>query len=234
MSYILDALKKADQERTAGNVPDLETVHGHEPATRKSSRWPWILAVLFLFNAVAVTLLAIRYNSGTGGDTVAHHVAPEERGSAMPNAGHLRPPGATAGTGPVVRKAPPATVRTASQPQEHGEVAVARPASPPPVPPSLPAAAATPPPSPETAPAHPRVTASIPEWDELPLDYRSGLSMPRIDVHVYDTDPQNRFILADMQKYREGDRLPNGAILEKILPDGIQLSYQGRTFHYGK
>ena len=30
MSYILDALKKADQERTLGEVPDLEAAHWGE------------------------------------------------------------------------------------------------------------------------------------------------------------------------------------------------------------
>ena len=58
--------------------------------------------------------------------------------------------------------------------------------------------------------------------------------MPRMDVHVYDSDPRRRFVLIDLQKFREGDRLSNGAVLEEILPDGIVLSYQGRRFHYGK
>jgi general secretion pathway protein B len=237
MSYILDALKKADQERIAGSVPDLETMHRHEPATRKSSRWLWILAVLFLFNAVAVTLFAIRYNPGAGKETVVGRTAPDERGSALPNTPHLRPSAPTAGAGTVIRKAPPTVPGTASQPREQGRVAMAgRQASSPPIPPSISAAAASSPPSQGMAPAHSPApaTARIPEWDELPVDFRSGFTMPRIDVHVYDTNPQNRFILADMRKYHEGDRLQNGVILEKILPDGLQLSYQGRTFHYNK
>lgn len=242
MSYILDALKKADQERIAGNVPDLETMHRHEPVTRKSSRWLWILAVLFLFNAAAVTLFAIRYNPGAGKDTVVSHAAPDEPGSALPNAPHLRPPAPTAGAGTVVRKAPPTVARTASQSRgtasqsrEQGRVEMAeRQVSSPAVPPSIPVAAATSPPSHGLAPVHSPATARIPEWDELPVDFRSGFTMPRIDVHVYDTNPQNRFILADMRKYHEGDRLQNGVILQKILPDGLQLSYQGRTFHYNK
>jgi general secretion pathway protein B len=249
MSYILEALKKADQERTAGNVPDLETVHWHEPGTRKSYRWLWILAALFILNGAAVTLLAIRWHAGSGEDAVGNRVARDERGSAMPNVARVRPPAATADAGPVARSAPPKVTRTAPQPRGEGRVVMARTALPPAqapasressvapqvaVPPPMPAAAATAPSRPAIAPAQPVATARIPEWDELPLDFRSSLTMPRVDVHVYDTNPQNRFILADMQKYREGDRLPNGATLEKILPDGIQLSYQGRSFHYSK
>ena len=74
----------------------------------------------------------------------------------------------------------------------------------------------------------------LPEWDDLSLDFRSGFSMPHMDVHVYDTDPSRRFVLVNLQKFREGDRLPNGAVIEKILPDGMQLSYQGTRFHYAK
>jgi general secretion pathway protein B len=53
-------------------------------------------------------------------------------------------------------------------------------------------------------------------------------------VHVYDSDPKRRFVLIDLQKYRQGDRLQSGALLEEILPDGIQLLYQGTQFIYRK
>ena len=58
--------------------------------------------------------------------------------------------------------------------------------------------------------------------------------MPPIDVHVYSEDPGRRFILMELQKYREGETLGNGAVLEEILPESIQLYYQGRRFRVGK
>jgi general secretion pathway protein B len=239
MSYILDALKKADQERAAGNVPDLETVHRHEPTVRKHYRWLWILAAIFLFNGVLVALLATRHDAGVGGGAPGRHAAPDERVSALPDTARSRLPDESA---PVVRKTPPRVVRTAPQVQEHPQVAVPRSAAPsvPPVTvqgqPVAPPVAVVPPP-PVAAPASAPSTASagkLPDWDELSLDFRSGFSMPHMDVHVYDTDPQRRFVLVNLQKYREGDRLPNGAVIEKILPDGIQLSYQGTRFRYAK
>ena len=45
MSYILDALRKADQERLAGSVPDLEADHESSRATGRSNRWVWLLAI---------------------------------------------------------------------------------------------------------------------------------------------------------------------------------------------
>jgi general secretion pathway protein B len=70
----------------------------------------------------------------------------------------------------------------------------------------------------------------LPEWRELSLDFRSRLSLPRIDVHVYADDPARRFIMADLKKYREGETLENGALLERIHPGSIQLNYEGTRF----
>jgi len=52
MSYILDALKKSDQERKRGDVPGLQTVHIPMAAEQEK---PWLLyaVVLFLMLALA-------------------------------------------------------------------------------------------------------------------------------------------------------------------------------------
>lgn len=240
MSYILEALKKADRERAAGHVPDLETVHRHEPAPRKPYRWLWLLVALFVFNGVLVALLATRHDVGHGRDEVAPPSASDEHIAALPQSSHpyvppesphperLPPPPEVASLAPpapvrpsqVVSPRPVPAVRTAT-----GQSSAA-------VAPSVieqhPVPAAT------KSPAVAQGVGTIPDWDDLPLDFRSGFSMPRMDVHVYDSDPRRRFVLIDLQKFREGDRLSNGALLEEILPDGIVLSYQGRRFRYGK
>ena len=64
----------------------------------------------------------------------------------------------------------------------------------------------------------------------MPLEFRSGFQAPHIDVYVYAEEPRRRFVLVDLQKYREGDTLQNGAVLEKINPNSIQLYYQGQRF----
>jgi hypothetical protein len=52
MSFILDALKKLEQKRKMGAVPDLTTVHlqDHEPP-KKRSKWPYLLLAALLLNA---------------------------------------------------------------------------------------------------------------------------------------------------------------------------------------
>ena len=38
----------------------------------------------------------------------------------------------------------------------------------------------------------------------------------------------------ELKKYREGDMLSNGAVVEEILPEGVRLSYGGSRFVYRK
>jgi len=56
MSYILDALKKAEHERVIGQVPGIGSEH--EPATRSGpGRWIWLLLSVLLVNAVLLAVL---------------------------------------------------------------------------------------------------------------------------------------------------------------------------------
>jgi len=97
------------------------------------------------------------------------------------------------------------------------------------------------------APPAPASAASVPQpvppsprqpggqlWSDLPLEFRSTFQPPHIDVHVYSDEPARRFILVDLQKYREGDTMESGAVIEKILPQGLQLYYQGTRFEIEK
>ena len=52
MSLILDALNRSRTEQ--GDVPNIETRHGSEPALTSPRRWPLLLAL-----AVAMALLVI-------------------------------------------------------------------------------------------------------------------------------------------------------------------------------
>jgi hypothetical protein len=104
MSYILDALKKAEQKRQlAAKVPTLGTVH-RKPATPRAtlrvSPWPWIAGAVILVNVSIVTWLL--WPSGQPADgtrpapTIATAPAP-----AVP----ARPPETSSAT-PVAPPAP--------------------------------------------------------------------------------------------------------------------------------
>ncbi len=227
MSYILDALKKADRERTLGDVPDLETAHWGERHGQRSFRWIWIVAILLLVNGALLVFLLGREDTPSG-SPAAVATAPARE------APEYKPPRADT---PAVQPS-----ERIKQPREPVYV------PPPPARRQLPAVQYMPAPAAEmppaytappvytTAPAYseppPPVASSsgVPYWDDLSLEFRSGLTLPHIDVHVYDDDPARRFILVDLQKYREGEMLDSGAVVEMINESTIQLNFRGTSF----
>ena len=58
MSYILDALKKAEQQREFGQVPGIDSLH-EQPGQRPPRRWPWVLVAALLLNALVVAGLSL-------------------------------------------------------------------------------------------------------------------------------------------------------------------------------
>ncbi len=56
MSYILEALKKSEQERGHGTAPGIQTMHSSSLNyhREKRSRWPWILVVAVMLNFAAL------------------------------------------------------------------------------------------------------------------------------------------------------------------------------------
>ena len=224
MSYILDALRKADRERNLGEVPDLEASHWGVRHADGARRWLWIVAVLLIFNAV---LLAWMF-----GRSDRDMVATQD----MREVPAYRP------LAPAATPAADETVALPLTDNPATPVKVVRPrlAIPPRAEPSDAERQET---AAETAPrvvqssvplsdqaAAPGQVPDIPELGELPLEFRSSFQPPRIDVHVFSERPERRFVLVELQKFREGDTLASGAVLEKIQPDGVQLFYGGRHF----
>ena len=231
MSYILEALKKSEQERRIGAVPDLSMVQ--EPSARTAPRWPrWLLGALLL-NAVILVFVAwrvwdARQSAGVPAGRVAA-VAPAPAPDLPIDAGpvHAAPETQPAVTPPAAAAAAPVL------PEPVSELPAVAPA---------PESAAqipqsdfeAPPLGPDLEPLpDPQQTASaetVVRWEDLPPDQQAGLPVPRIDVHVFASEPERRFVLINLRKYLQGDTLDSGAVIETILADGLVLSYQGQQY----
>jgi general secretion pathway protein B len=89
---------------------------------------------------------------------------------------------------------------------------------------------------PELAPeparaAQPSVAATgsaLPGADEVIA--RGGVPPLHLDLHVYASQPQQRFVFVNSRKYREGDTLAEGPVVEAITPDGAVLNFRGSRF----
>lgn len=155
MSYILDALRKADRQRQrAARVPTLDTVH--QPAPTPLRRWwPWAIAAVLVLNAAVLVVVLRPDRSVVAPPAVESQrdLPPRElAGRVAPEAAQRSPdrPGERT-TARAAPSAPPATASAVPTPTESAAVTRVEPdwsressTVPPPQPPVPPARAVSP------------------------------------------------------------------------------------------
>ncbi len=74
------------------------------------------------------------------------------------------------------------------------------------------------------------VKKDIPFLSDLPFEFRRTVPTFNINVFVYSEHPEESFIMIDMVKYKPGQQIKDAMILKEIRPDSLVVSYQNRTF----
>lgn len=82
-------------------------------------------------------------------------------------------------------------------------------------------------PSPQPVPPVEPVTPSARPLKQMPPSFRSEFPKLVVEVHVYDDNPLRRFILVNGKKYRETDTLLEGPRVVEITPDGVIVEHRG-------
>ncbi|MFO7640292.1 MAG: general secretion pathway protein GspB [Candidatus Competibacteraceae bacterium] len=197
MSYILDALRKAERERHLGQPPTLATLPPPaETGRRRLWLWPSVGLGLGL-NAVVLALFLNRPPS----------VADPTPSSPAPESPVVILPVAPAPTLP--------RERSASSTAASLTPVIPAPVSPSPAPRPAPASAAAPKP---------------PLLDTLSASARRDLPALHLDIHIYSPDAGRRFVVINGRRYREGDSLEEGPVLEAVIADGAILRQGGQRF----
>lgn len=222
MSFILDALKKAEAERQRQSGPTLLELRVTAPR-RRWPTWSVLIGILLVANIIVVLGTALRPRpaaeaSGAPAAAVPPAVA------AVPTVLTTAPAAAVPAAQPAAQ---PAAVQSAAAIATSGE----RDASEDNAAPSPRAAAANPADEEPALPATSALPASVSEA-ELPSLSELGGTVPalRLDLHVYAERAADRYALINMHKAREGDMLPEGARVVAIDRDGVELSYRGTQF----
>ena len=230
MSYILEALKKVDQERDIGAVPDLATPHEAKRPQTRSYRWLWIIVTLLSVNAV----LVVKLLKDKDAEVPVTAQVPLEQQTALINDQLVQPIQQTSETLISEAPTPEKPVLPENEPiLSTGELVML------PEPAYLQDSKSSILPEEELdmqmdAMTTAKDNSQLQSWYELPQEIRDRLDLPRLDVHVYSEEPRRRFILVNLEKYREGEILESGLVLEEILPDGMVMSYQGERFRVEK
>lgn len=249
MSYILDALRRADaeRERERGQVPGLHSqamAAGDAPA-RGSSIAPWVAAAVLAGAGISGAWWWFSFRGAAPVSSM-----PTAPVSSQPAA----PPVATA-PAPTVAAAPPAlpvpspaptpqpapTVAPAVAPRPATSVAPAPRVAPAPAAPAPAAAtvAAPPPAEPAPSPAA-RVreraaseavpAAPVIAFDQLPEDVRRQLPAVAIGGAIYSEVPAARMLIVAGQLLREGDAVAPGVTLETIRPRSAILRWKALRY----
>jgi general secretion pathway protein B len=220
MSFILDALKKSEIERQRQAVPGL--IESGPPAPRaRFPLWAVALAVLLGVNLVVLAVVLTRHAAPASAPAAAPVAQQPAAAPAPPAAQHFSPLDAPPVYAPEIA---PDSAPAASAPPLVRDPGVRAPLTPHVT--HLPRMR-DPILTPEEEKADQEVLPSI---SELNLTGRQALPELHIDVHVFATQPAERFVYINMRKYREGATLAEGPVLERIRRDGVVLNYEGMRF----
>jgi len=224
MSFILDALKKSESDRQRQGGPALFEVKV-APPRHALPPWAVAIAVLLVANLGVVAWFLLRHAVAPG--------APAEAAASVRVPAALPAPPPSAAPAPA---APPRSVMSAPAP-------AATPAATTAAAPALPSAATAEPSSnpDDFAPAsEPPASGSlgrvkrgtdagVPLYQQLIATPGTQLPQLRLDLHAYAEHAEDRWVLINMHKLREGESL-EGVHVDRITPEGAVLSYQGSQF----
>jgi general secretion pathway protein B len=205
MSYILDALKKANAERERHHVPDLNAHKIDADGTPGAGSVSRTAAAGGALALIACAALVTWWFTRVEAPEVAPS-SPAPATTAPVAAVAALPPGGPGTPVPAVAPvAPPATE---------------------------PAPVIVPPAPPKTALATAGASAPerVPTYAELPPDVRSRLPALAVNGAVYAPNASGRMVFINGQVLREGDQAAEGVTVERIGPKSTLLSWHGTRF----
>jgi general secretion pathway protein B len=228
MSYILDALRRADAERERGGVPGLnaqsvELVTDEAPALRRGlPAWAWALLGAAVVAALAAFWLLLRRDD-----------APPPVRAEAPALPISVPPPPVATPAPAAPPAAPPMAATPPAPAHAGE----------PPPEASPRRAVPPKPVRRTAQADKRAVpaegaASVAEiratpWAELPEEFRRSVPAMSFGGSTYSPNPASRMLIVNGLVQREGDEPAPGVTIKHIRLRSAVLEYRGQRYEVG-
>jgi general secretion pathway protein B len=235
MSYILDALRKAEAERRMGAASDAPAAPRFEAASAdarsggRNRRWLWVMLAAAAGALVALGWIEWRTNTTPPARSApVASIPPAANASALPAAPSLPPASSPTPTvaepaAPVALHRPPAPIeppaaparsaRAAGTPRDAATIAAARQATS------------------ERSPQQPAgATATL---RELPAAIRQQIPPLAVSGYIYAPAAADRSVLINQKLLREGDEVAAGLTLETLMPKGMVLNYKGYRFRVG-
>ncbi|MDH5613195.1 MAG: general secretion pathway protein GspB [Gammaproteobacteria bacterium] len=206
MSYILDALKKSEQDRGNGSIPNIQTIHSSALNYHQDKRplWPWILIIALIIN---VFILIYFLKPITNTETITtdfnsktrNNIEERKKNSVTEN----HPAQSSAPIAEPVITEP--TPDTAVSEIYHNSVTAEE--------------------TMKTSPLKPVV-----DIDDLPENIRQHIPSMVFSAHVYSSEPLQRSIVINNRFMEEGDAISYDLILAEITRNGAIFNFRGYRF----
>ena len=243
MSYILDALKKSEQQRGQGGIPDVQTVHSSSLYYRdeKKTYWPYLLIAAVILNLVAIVYFIVEKNNTSENNTllvqdttinnaektvavnnpqaVVPAVTAEKQVKNITNTNTEIEPEkpetvVPATAEPVKKKTNSTNNRDSITSGTNSYAAInKRPAQPP-------------------TQTKTKTQKDIIDFYDLPDSIQQQLPAIIVSAHVYSSNPVQRSIVINNNFMEEGEYVIDNLILYEITANGAIFDYEDTRFHY--
>jgi len=170
MSYILEALKKSEQERKLGSVPQLSSQREGSATTTPASTRAWLVPVLLINSLLLIALLGYMVLRSPEFDSWPQQVS-EEAAAPVPGASGKNRETESPASAMGKTSEPPAGLQNTpafpvsapleSPADEHLSLQTASPA------------------------AQPSPSGPVPKLSEMPIHLREQIVLPKLEVHAY-------------------------------------------------
>lgn len=201
MSYILDALKKSEQERQKSSGPTLQTIQRPPLVTGRSGAGFWFLMLLCVALSLALVAAVWRFwQPGVIGSTSTPQVKDNTQQQQM-----LSDNKNISNTSAEQHNSDTATQRADDKAAASSEFDVVTPDKPQ-----------------ASADKQPRIV----EFWELPDPVQKEVPALTFSFHVYSENPLRRTIIINKRRVKEGDVVADGLTLVEITVDGVVLNWK--------
>lgn len=228
MSYILDALRKAESERRQDAVPTIHaqpprpSLDQHRPSLRERP-WVWVAVA-----ALAVTAIGWAWRQPWQAGNATRPIAPVPGEVPAPRPMVPVTTGAPATpVAPVMQtpedapRLPAAPAARHAKPKPKRDLAQAPAKEPSPA--FRPQSASTPVAAP---PSHENIATIA----ELPAQIQREIPTLAIGGYLYAEKPAERTVLINKRLLHEGDQAAPDLVIERMMPNGMVLNYKGYRY----
>ena len=245
MSYILEALKKSEDERGNGNIPDVQTIHSSSLNYRSDKKiyWPYFLIAAILLNLFAILYFILDKEKNP------EHSATTPQNETVKNTVPVKSKDTSEQNTPTNKNititSPTDTTNSKNQPRKNTDKKINKDKSITHTEMTAPAAITINPDKPvQTQEKDDQIvkttnnppgndTNNIQSFYDLPESISRQLPAIIISAHVYSSNPLMRSIVINNNFMEEGEYVLDDLILYEITTDGAIFNYKGTLFSYG-